>query len=984
MNDRTVRWAWARRPLGVVTLLAPLLLLAQEPHSAPSAPAAVAPAAGLPAAGAVPAVPPAGSGVPTPAVPVGEENSASDWAATIGRIASSVVAIQLDQARSFDTERNISAQATGFVVDAERGLILTNRHVVTPGPVTAEATFLNREEVQLYPVYRDPVHDFGLYRYDPSKLHFISPKALPLAPQGAQVGREIRVVGNNAGEQLSILAGTLARLDREAPEYGVGRYNDFNTFYIQAASGTSGGSSGSPVIDIRGRVVALNAGGATGAASSFYLPLERVRRALTLIQQGKSVTRGTLQTVFRYRPYDELRRLGLTTETETEIRRAEPDGTGMLVVEDVQPGSGSDGALAPGDILVRVNGALVTQFQPLEAVLDDAVGGTVQLQLQRGGQAFTAKLKVDDLDGITPAGYLEIGDAVLHTLSYQEARHFHVPVRGVFVANSGYIFDAAGVPRGAVITELNSKPVETIADFAKAVSELGDGAHASVRFSTLDDPNGSQLRAIRIDRRWFPARQCQRNDHAGYWDCADLPAVAPAPPPAPTTAQFPRIEDRHAAALAPSLVYVTFDMPYSVSGVSERNYHGAGLIVDAERGLIVTDRNTVPVSMGDVRLVFAGMVEIPGEVVYVHPLHNIAVIHYDPKLIGSTPVRAATLATEPLKPGESVNVVGLDGNGEIQSRATSIAGVDPLLLPLSHSVRFRESNLEVATLVNPPDDIVGVLLDGSDRVRGLWASFASDNGRDLVQENRGVGSDIVAETLDIARRQRPLHSLEAEFVPQSLASAGQLGLTEAWMRRIQRADPAARQVLSVARLVGGADAARVLQPGDILLAVDDRPVTHFRDVERAVADKDTVRVTVWRSNSEQALVVKTATLSGQDVDRMVEWAGATLQAPHRAISAQRGLPAEGVYVSYFSFGSPASRYGLAPGRRIVEVDGVPTPDLDAFLKEVTGRADRSSLRIKTLGWNGAPEVITLKLDRHYWPAYELRRTAGEWVRQSLE
>jgi C-terminal processing protease CtpA/Prc len=102
------------------------------------------------------------------------------------------------------------------------------------------------------------------------------------------------------------------------------------------------------------------------------------------------------------------------------------------------------------------------------------------------------------------------------------------------------------------------------------------------------------------------------------------------------------------------------------------------------------------------------------------------------------------------------------------------------------------------------------------------------------------------------------------------------------------------------------------------------------------------------------------------------------------MSAQRGIPPVGVYVGYFAYGSPATRYGLYPGRRIVEVDGIPTPDLDAFLGVVTGRPDRASLRLKTITWNNAPEVITLKLDKHYWPAYELVHTSTGWVRRALE
>jgi S1-C subfamily serine protease len=904
------------------------------------------------------------------------------WDKTLGRIADGVVTIEIDQTRAFDTEWNMSSQATGFVVDAENGLILTNRHVVTPGPVVATAVFQNREEVELRAVYRDPVHDFGVYRYDPAKLRYIKPTALQLYPEGAKIGTDIRVVGNDAGEQLSILTGTLARLDREAPDYGVGKYNDFNTFYIQAASGTSGGSSGSPVIDIRGRVVALNAGGSTGAASSFYLPLERVKRALELIRDHAPVARGTIQTVFEYTPYDELGRLGLRPETEAEAREASPELTGMLVVREVQPGSATEVALQPGDILTRVSGKLVTTFRPLDEMLDASVGKTLEFEVQRGGQVLHQAIAVQDLHSITPAEYLEFGDAVVHTLSYQMARHVNAPVRGAYVANPGYSLGAAGVPRGAVVTSVDGKPVATLADFEQVVAMLPQGGRATLRYFTLDDPQGTQTRLVRVDRRWFPARHCRRDDSTGSWPCTDLPDPAATQPEKPARTTFVATGDAQADRLAPSLVLVTFDMPFSVAGVTERNYHGTGVVVDAQRGLVVVDRNTVPVAVGDVRLTFAGSIEVPGRVEYIHPLHNLAVVSFDPELLDGTPIRAARFDTRELRPGEPVSVVGLGADSRVRSQSTAVASLDAISFPLSRTLQFRDANIEVATLVNPPTDFDGVVTDPTGGVRALWSSFATESARDTVQVNRGMPAELVVEAVNTVRTAKTLRSLEAEMEPLPLSAARKLGLPENWVDKIDQHNPGRRQVLSIVRTVAGSPAAAVLEDGDLLLAIDDKVVNRFREVERAV-QKDRVTATVWRDNAIQTFDIVTASLDGRDLDRLLLWAGAVLHAPHRAMSVQRDILPEGVFVAYFSYGSPATRYQLFAGRRIVEVDGRPTPNLDAFIDAVRGRGDRTALRLKTVTWNGSVEVITLKLDNAYWPSYELRRASDGWQRRPI-
>ena len=904
------------------------------------------------------------------------------WLGTLERISTGVVSIRVDSTRAFDTEWNSSSQATGFVVDAERGLILTNRHVVTPGPVVAEAVFLNNEEVRLTPVYRDPVHDFGFFSYDPSDLAYITPAELPLVPGAAGIGREIRVVGNDAGEKLSILAGTIARLDRSAPDYGRGKYNDFNTFYFQAASGTSGGSSGSPVLNIDGEVVALNAGANSSSASSFFLPLDRIERVLRLLQKGEPVTRGTLQTVFERKAYDELSRLGLTEEMEELVRTEHPEQTGMLAVQQVIPGSSADGQLEPGDILLRINGDLVTEFVPLAEILDDNVGQKITIEVERGGKSLEKIARVTDLHSVTPDEFVEFGDAIVNDLSYQQARHYNSEVSGIYVANPGYILSKSAIPRGAVVTEIGGEPVANINDLVAKLEELADGDRTTFRYNTIEDPRNSIVRSVQMDRVWYPVRHCKRDDTTGIWPCEDLPAGPASKPQESGSTSFTEYEEPRVNEIASSLVVVTFDLPYTISGVSDRHYYGTGLIVDAERGLIVVDRNTVPVAMGDVTVTFAGSLQVDAKVEFVHPLHNFAVVSYDPTIIGDTPVRSAALNPQMPEPGDRLLAVGLKSDHQLAHQESVVSSVDPVTLPLSRTMRFRDSNLEVIDLVNGPADFDGVLIDEGGLVVATWSSFAYQSGGESGQINRGVSADILVDFIDIVRSGRPIYSLEVELGYAPLFAARKFGLDEEWLEKLEKHNPSNRRTLRVGRIVAGSPAAKELRNGDMILAIDDQVVTTFSELEKAV-QKPRVTVTLWRDKEAHNIKIETVALDGAGIDRAVSWAGALLQDPHRGMAVQRGIEPTGVYVAFFSYGSPATRYGLWAGRRIIQVDDTETPDLQAFIDVVADKGDQTSVRLKTVTWNGAVEVITLKLDNQYWPAYEIRKTADGWQRSSI-
>ncbi len=903
------------------------------------------------------------------------------WERTLDVVKSGVVSIRMDGTRPFDTEWTTTSQATGFVVDAKRGIILTNRHVVLPGPVTAKAVFVDHEEVPLVSLYRDPVHDFGFYQYDPASLEFAEPAELPLVPSAARVGAEIRVVGNDAGEKLSFLAGTIARLDREAPTYSSVGFNDFNTFYFQAASGTSGGSSGSPVVDVGGRVIALNAGGSTSAASSYYLPLDRVVRALGLIQAGNPVSRGTLAADLAFTHFDELRRLGLSATTEAEVRAEDPDGTGMLVFDRVLPEGPVDGRVEVGDILVRVDGRPIRGFVPLEAFLDDHVGARVPVEVERGGKRLTVEVQIGDLHAITPSSYVEVGGAVLHDLSYMQARNHNLPARGVYVAGAGYVLEQAGIPIRAIITDVAGTPTPDARAFERVVAALPDGARVPVRFFEAARPDTSLVRTIDVDRTWFPMRWCDRRDGERAWACraSAAPRVSPAPSPQSTT--FPSESDRLGDRALRSLVTLQFDIPFAVDGVPSTRYYGVGLVVDAARGLVVTDRNSVPILLGDLRLRFAGDIEIPASVAWLHPVHGIAVLRYDPALIGSTDVRSAVLGTRDVDVGDELRLLGRRASEEVYDQEHTVSTITGLQLPVPvpGKPRFRETNLE-AVYLNGGGGVGGVLLDKRGDVAALWGTASYDDGGNAKAVSLGYPAPMLRRVLEDFETGGA-RGLEVELRDLSLADARELGLPSEEVALLSGKDQN-RRVLQVIRVTGGSPADGLVRGGDLLLAVNGAPVSSRFSVE-SEGDVERAKLRLLRDGRVIEVEVSPRTLPGAGSTRVVVWAGAYVQEVPYEAAQSRGAPRTGVYVDSRFRGSPSMRSGLGRAVRIIQVDDRPVANLDDFLSAVRGRAHGQAVRIVQVDLLGRKQVATVEMDLDYWPTSELRLADGAWRRSEV-
>jgi S1-C subfamily serine protease len=95
---------------------------------------------------------------------------ANKWAETIDRLKPTVVNLEVTTQVNVGLDKPGIWQGTGFIVDAKRGIIATNRHLTSTSPAHIRITFIDGSSTGGKILYYDYYHDFSFVRFDPSSV----------------------------------------------------------------------------------------------------------------------------------------------------------------------------------------------------------------------------------------------------------------------------------------------------------------------------------------------------------------------------------------------------------------------------------------------------------------------------------------------------------------------------------------------------------------------------------------------------------------------------------------------------------------------------------------------------------------------------------------------------------------------------------------------------------------------------------------------
>ena len=369
---------------------------------------------------------------------------------------------------------------SGVIVTAD-GTILTNNHVVD-GATDIKVDLADKREFTAKVIGTDEKSDVAVLKIDADNL-----PTLKLGDSTAlQVGDFVLAVGDPYGVGETATMGIVSATGRSMGST-IEEYEDF----IQTDAPINPGNSGGALVDLHGDLIGINTailagnGGGFGAEGGnqgigFAIPINMARSVMEqLVSHGK-VARGYLGLYPQDVTSAMARQFGLSQAGGALVAQLEPD----------KPGPAEKAGIKQGDVILKVNGQPVDSANDLRLKISQTAPGTnVKLQISRDGKLQDMNVTLGQLtdktadnsqpnnsEGSSTAG---LKGVTVQNLTSQLGQRMDLPssVHGVVVtsvdADSAAAASDPPLEPGAVIEEVNHKPITSTQSYEQAIAAAG-------------------------------------------------------------------------------------------------------------------------------------------------------------------------------------------------------------------------------------------------------------------------------------------------------------------------------------------------------------------------------------------------------------------------------------------------------------------------------------------------------------------------------
>ena len=357
--------------------------------------------------------------------------------------------------------RRRQSAGSGVIVDAGRGIVLTNHHVIARAE-SVVVTLKDERRFEAEIVGSDPGTDIALLRIEADDL-----TALPIGDSDTlEVGDFVVAIGNPFGIGQTVTSGIVSALGRSG--INVDGYEDF----IQTDASINPGNSGGALVSLHGELVGINtaiigpSGGNVGIG--FAVPVNIATAVMDQLSEHGEMQRGQIGVTIQSLTPDLVEALNLDIDSGAIISR-------------VESGSPAEEAgIQAGDVIVAVGGTRVEDSRDLRNVIGLVrVGDEIDVEVRRERKTIRARVRVRsaERDGArvatadTPPA---LRGATLRDLAPGDSAHGRI--EGVIVAEVEPRSSAArnGIRPGDIIVAVNRRRARNIPELRSALEQAGN------------------------------------------------------------------------------------------------------------------------------------------------------------------------------------------------------------------------------------------------------------------------------------------------------------------------------------------------------------------------------------------------------------------------------------------------------------------------------------------------------------------------------